>query len=118
MKNLEISQKMKILINPKMAETNLYILTSRRTFSATAKFTYGLKNLHRAIVIGETIGGGAHPCEYQYIRELNVQLKISHGRSFNPKTGLDWEGTGIIKSYSRSVRMFCHRRTKIDPGQV
>ena len=35
--------------------------TSNRTFSAAEEFTYNLKNLKRAILVGETTGGGAHP---------------------------------------------------------
>ena len=41
----------------------VYILTSNRTFSAAEEFTYNLKHLKRAIVVGETTGGGAHPGE-------------------------------------------------------
>lgn len=79
----------------KMTAMDLYILTSRRTFSAAEEFTYDLKNLGRATVIGETTGGGAHPVEYQYLRKYDLALKIPFGRSYNPKTGIDWEGTGI-----------------------
>ena len=39
----------------------VFILTSRRTFSAAEEFTYNLKNLKRATIVGETTGGGAHP---------------------------------------------------------
>jgi C-terminal processing protease CtpA/Prc len=37
------------------------ILTSKRTFSGAEEFSYNLKNLKRATIIGETTGGGAHP---------------------------------------------------------
>ena len=39
----------------------VYVLTSNRTFSAAEEFTYNLKNLKRATIVGETTGGGAHP---------------------------------------------------------
>jgi len=80
---------------PKMAALDLYVLTSDYTFSAAEEFTYDLKNLNRATIVGATTGGGAHPEEFHYLRGLQVELKVPHGRSFNPKTGLDWEGTGI-----------------------
>ena len=40
---------------------DVYVLTSNRTFSAGEEFTYNLKNLKRATIVGETTGGGAHP---------------------------------------------------------
>ena len=80
---------------PKLSDVELFVLTSGRTFSAAEEFTYDLKNLDRATIIGQTTGGGAHPVKYHYLRELDVELKIPYGRSFNPKTGLDWEVVGI-----------------------
>jgi len=80
---------------PKMTGLDLYVLTSGYTFSAAEEFTYDLKNLNRATIVGASTGGGAHPVEFLYQREWHVELKIPHGRSFNPKTSLDWEGTGI-----------------------
>ena len=38
-----------------------YVLTSKETFSGAEEFSYNLKNLKRATIIGETTGGGAHP---------------------------------------------------------
>ncbi len=79
----------------KMPDVPLYILTSSRTFSAAEEFTYDLKNLKRAIVIGETTGGGAHPVEYRAYKNLRVGLKVPFGRAINPITGTNWEGTGV-----------------------
>lgn len=79
----------------KMTALDLYVLTSGYTFSAAEEFTYDLMNLGRATIVGARTGGGAHPVTFLYQRELHVELKVPHGRSFNPKTGLDWEGTGI-----------------------
>ena len=38
-----------------------FVLTSKDTFSGAEEFTYNLKNLKRATIVGETTGGGAHP---------------------------------------------------------
>jgi hypothetical protein len=38
-----------------------YVLTLKRTSSGAEEFSYNLKNLKRAPVVGETTGGGAHP---------------------------------------------------------
>jgi hypothetical protein len=39
----------------------VFVLTSKRTFSGAEEFSYNLKNLNRATIIGETTGGGVHP---------------------------------------------------------
>jgi hypothetical protein len=77
-----------------MAETDLYILTSRRTFSAAEEFTYNLKNLKRATIVGETTGGGAHPGGSRIIDD-GFLVWVPQGRAINPITKTNWEGTGI-----------------------
>ncbi len=72
----------------------VYVLTSRRTFSAAEEFTYNLKNLKRATIIGETTGGGAHPVEFRRINEY-FGIGVPCGRAINPITKTNWEGTGV-----------------------
>lgn len=81
---------------PKMVNTDLYILTSDYTFSGAEEFTYNMKNLERATIIGDTTGGGAHPVEFHTFANLGVVLKVPFGRAINPITGTNWEGTGIV----------------------
>ena len=78
----------------KMTETDIYVLTSTRTFSGAEEFTYNLKNMERATIIGETTGGGAHPVERHIIND-NFGITIPFGRAVNPITNTNWEGTGI-----------------------
>jgi hypothetical protein len=78
----------------RMTETDIYILTSGFTFSGAEEFTYNLKNMKRAIIIGETTGGGAHPVE-QHIINDNFGITIPFGKAVNPITSSNWEGTGI-----------------------
>ena len=73
----------------------VYVLTSKRTFSAAEEFTYNLKSLKRATIVGETTGGGAHPGGTQRINEHFV-LFVPSGRAINPITRTNWEGTGVI----------------------
>lgn len=72
----------------------VYILVSRRTFSAAEAFAYDLQAMKRAIVIGEQTGGGAHPFNYRPVADGFV-LSLPEGRSINPITGGDWEGVGV-----------------------
>ncbi len=72
----------------------LYILTSRRTFSAAEGFAYNLQALGRATVVGEVTGGGAHPFEYRRVH-LHFAVDLPEGTSINPITGTNWEGSGV-----------------------
>jgi C-terminal processing protease CtpA/Prc len=73
---------------------DVYILTSKRTFSAAEGFAYDLKNLKRATVIGETTGGGANPRDVVRINE-HFWVGLPTARAVNPITGTNWEGTGV-----------------------
>jgi retinol-binding protein 3 len=83
------------VVGPRLSKTDLYVLTSGRTFSAAEEFTYNLKNLKRATIVGETTGGGAHPVNDLVFRNLQVVARIPYGRAINPITGTNWEGTGV-----------------------
>ncbi|MFH1314293.1 MAG: S41 family peptidase [Candidatus Eisenbacteria bacterium] len=80
---------------PRMTDVDLYVLTSSRTFSAAEEFTYNMKNLERATIVGETTGGGAHPVRFVRFADLKVSMSLPFGRAVNPITGTNWEGTGI-----------------------
>jgi hypothetical protein len=80
---------------PRMTDVDLYVLTSRYTFSGAEEFTYNLKNMERATIIGDTTGGGAHPIDIKPFPNLNVGMSLPFGRAVNPITGTNWEGTGI-----------------------
>jgi hypothetical protein len=77
-----------------MYDTDLYVLTSRRTFSAAEEFTYNMKNLKRATIVGETTGGGAHPGGFRIAYE-SFCVWVPTGRAVNPITRTNWEGKGI-----------------------
>ncbi len=72
----------------------MYVLTSNRTFSAAEEFSYNLKNLERATLVGETTGGGAHPGG-PLIATDRYQVWVPTGRAINPITNTNWEGTGV-----------------------
>lgn len=72
----------------------LYILTSRKTFSAAEEFAYNLQAIDRAVIVGERTGGGAHPGKTHRINRA-FDVFIPNGRAINPVTGGNWEGVGI-----------------------
>jgi C-terminal processing protease CtpA/Prc len=80
---------------PRMTDIPLYVLTSCNTFSAAEEFTYNMKNLGRATIVGETTGGGAHPVRFVRFSGLKVGMSLPFGRAINPVTNSNWEGTGV-----------------------
>jgi hypothetical protein len=73
----------------------VFVLTSGRTFSAAEEFTYNLKNLKRATLVGENTGGGAHPVNLHRVKGHPVGVSLPFGRAINPISGTNWEGTGV-----------------------
>lgn len=74
--------------------TPVYVLTSSRTFSAAEEFSYNLKHLERATLVGETTGGGAHPGG-SVVATDRFMVWVPTGRAINPITNTNWEGTGV-----------------------
>ena len=72
----------------------VYVLTSRNTFSGAEEFTYNLKNLKRATIVGETTGGGAHPVQGQRI-DPHFMIGVPFAKAINPISKTNWEGTGV-----------------------
>lgn len=80
----------------------VYVLTSRYTFSAAEDFSYSMQQLKRVKVVGETTGGGAHPGD---VMRLNPHFGVfvPNGRSINPITKTNWEGTGVSPDIKSSA---------------
>jgi C-terminal processing protease CtpA/Prc len=78
----------------KFPNKDIYILTSNYTFSGAEEFSYNLKNLKRATIIGETTGGGAHPGGMVRLSD-HFGVFIPVGRAINPISKTNWEGTGV-----------------------
>jgi len=78
----------------KLATQPVFVLTSHDTFSGAEDFAYGLKNLKRATIVGETTGGGAHPTMGARLDE-HFMMGVPFARSISPITKTDWEGTGV-----------------------
>ena len=71
-----------------------FVLTSKDTFSGAEEFSYNLKNLKRATIVGETTGGGAHPVNGHRIDD-HFMIGVPFARAINPLSKTNWEGTGV-----------------------
>lgn len=78
----------------RLDKVDLYLLTSKNTFSAAEGFSYHLKNMKRATVIGETTGGGAHNNKFIILND-NFEMSLPFARAINPITKTNWEGVGV-----------------------
>ena len=81
----------------KFPDTPVYVLTNSNTFSAAEEFSFDLKNLERATLVGKTTGGGGHTVagyafEFDGFRLL---IRLPYGRAYFPETGEGWEGVGV-----------------------
>jgi hypothetical protein len=72
----------------------VYVVTSSYTFSGAEEFSYNLKNLGRATIVGETTGGGAHPVRPIRLDD-RVIVAMPFMRAENPITKTNWEGKGV-----------------------
>lgn len=77
-----------------LADKPAFVLTSKSTFSGAEEFTYNLKNLKRATIVGETTGGGAHPVMGHRIDD-HFMIGVPFARAVNPISKTNWEGTGV-----------------------
>jgi tetratricopeptide (TPR) repeat protein len=72
----------------------LYILTSKNTFSAAEAFTYSLKHLNKAVVVGEVTKGGANRTKRLNLNE-NFSISVPYIKAIHPITKTNWEGKGV-----------------------
>lgn len=72
----------------------VYILTSKNTFSAAEAFTYTLKHLDKATVVGEVTKGGANRTKRINLND-EFTISIPYIKSIHPITKTNWEGKGV-----------------------
>ncbi|WP_339918371.1 S41 family peptidase [Yeosuana marina] len=78
----------------RMTNKPLYILTSENTFSAAEAFTYTLKHLNKAVVVGEVTRGGANRTRTINLND-DFSLSLPYIKAIHPVTNTNWEGKGV-----------------------
>jgi len=78
----------------RLADKPVYVLTSASTWSGAEQFSYNLKMLKRATLVGETTRGGTHAGVFHRIDD-HFGMGIPETRAINPFSKTDWEGTGV-----------------------
>jgi hypothetical protein len=78
----------------RLADKPAFVLTSPTTFSAAEGFSYDLKMLKRATLVGETTSGRGHMGMGHRIDE-HFTIRVPGIRVVNPISKTNWEGTGV-----------------------
>lgn len=92
------------IAGPRYGEARkLYLLTSSDTFSGCEDFAYALKNNKRAILVGETTGGGAHGGGPHRL-DAHFMMFVPSGRPISPVTHTDWEDVGVVPDVQTSAK--------------
>ncbi len=95
----------------RMVDKPVYILTGSTSFSSAEWFSYAMKKLGRATLIGERTAGGAHPVARKPIDD-DFFLQVPIGQIRDPVDHSDFEGTGVepdIKSSSIQALPLAHK---------
>tara|TARA_R110001592_G_scaffold347361_1_gene640848 strand:- start:7684 stop:9162 length:1479 start_codon:yes stop_codon:yes gene_type:complete len=82
-------------LSPYFANKPLKILVSSKTFSAAESFAFGMQVSGRAILVGETTGGGGYTNDF-FPLPYGIGASISVGRTYDHRTGNDWQSVGVI----------------------
>jgi len=78
----------------RLADKPVYVLTSGTTWSGAEQFSYDLKMLKRATLVGEKTRGGAHAGVFYRIDD-HFGIGVPEVRAVNPFSKTDWEGVGV-----------------------
>jgi hypothetical protein len=95
-----------------LADKPVYVLTSATTWSGAEQFSYDLKMLKRATLVGETTRGGAHAGAFHRIDD-HFGMGIPEEKAINPFGSTDWEGVGVepdvkveaVNAFEASVKL-------------
>lgn len=78
----------------RLADKPAYLLTSTSTASGAEHFSYDLKMLKRATLVGETTAGAAHSGVWHRIDD-HFGMGITETKPINPFSKTDWAVVGV-----------------------
>jgi len=78
----------------RLADKPAYVLTSSKTFSGAEEFSYDLKMLKRATIVGEATSGRGHIPVGRRIDD-HFEIRVPDRRPINPISKTDWDGPGV-----------------------
>ncbi|HKR63638.1 MAG TPA: S41 family peptidase [Thermoanaerobaculia bacterium] len=79
---------------PRMTSQDLFILTSRGTFSAAEAFAFVLQSLKRATIVGEQTKGGGNAGRYVDVVPP-FRLFVPNAHPVSAATGESWDKVGV-----------------------
>jgi len=100
-----------------LANKPVYVLTSAATWSGAEQFSYDLKMLKRATLIGETTRGGAHAGVFHRIDD-HFGIGIPEEKSINPFGNSDWEGIGVAPDVNEKAADALHVAEKLAESRL
>jgi hypothetical protein len=77
-----------------LADKPAFVLTSSTTFSAAEGFSYDLKMLKRATLVGERTSGRGHMGAPHRIDD-HFKIRVPSTKVINPISKTNWEGVGV-----------------------
>lgn len=80
---------------PRYSDREVFLLTSKDTFSGGEHFAYDLKHLDRATIVGQATAGAANVIRPTPLTDT-FDLALPETRPVNAVTGTNWEGTGVV----------------------
>ncbi len=78
----------------KLTDKPAYVLISSKTFSGGEEFSYDLKMLKRATLVGEATSGRGHIPFGRRIDD-HFEIRVPDRRAINPISKTDWDGPGV-----------------------
>ena len=82
------------VVGNQLADKPAFVLISAETFSGAEEFSYDLKMMKRATLVGERTAGGAHMVRRHRIDD-HFSIGVPDTRLINPISKSNWEGTGV-----------------------